>query len=250
MPSTTLHLRVVVVGRLWHCYQLICLDSIDDGNLNLWYGNGYVSFYEPNGLIVTDLGEAVRAKNECLFANKLKVMGIPYLYEMNVGGGVVPDFTIFLEDGVRFVELLGMMNDEKYREDQEVKIVKYKQMGIRLGSQLVLIDTTMGISMPEIEKILLDITENGAPQGIVEGYNRKKYDYIETRRRAFCEEEGGGFCEDNGDCFGLTKKCYFDMIAGAVENWKKRFLRWDFLSKFKEYEFLSWKQHKQRKRKK
>ena len=163
--------------------------------------SGYISFYEPNGLIVTDLGEEVRSKNECLFANKLKEMGIPYLYEMNVGGGVVPDFTIFLEDGVRFVELLGMMNDEKYREDQKVKIVKYEQMGIHLGSQLVLIDTTMGISMPEIERILLDIMENGAQQGIVTGYNRKKYDYIEARRMAFCEEKGGDSCEDNGDCF-------------------------------------------------
>ena len=45
--------------------------------------------------IITDLGESVRSKNECLFANKLREMGIPYLYEVLLENEVAPDFTVF-----------------------------------------------------------------------------------------------------------------------------------------------------------
>ena len=84
--------------------------------------------------------------NECLFANKLREMNIPYLYEMSVGGGVLPDFTLFIEDKVYFVELFGKLNDKVYREKQKEKIKKY-------------------------EKMIL-------------GYSRCKYDKIEARKRA------------------------------------------------------------------
>ncbi|MBR3919105.1 MAG: hypothetical protein IKJ59_10270 [Clostridia bacterium] len=142
------------------------------------------SIYEINGLIVTDLGEEVRSKNECLFANKLREMNIPYLYEMSIGGGVLPDFTLFVEDKVYFVELFGKLNDEEYREKQKEKIKKYEEMDIFTGGQLVLIDVTMGFSMPIIEGLLREIIENGAPEKMIAGYSRHKYDQIEARKRA------------------------------------------------------------------
>ena len=48
-----------------------------------------------------------------------------------------------------------------------------------------MIDTTMGVSMPVIEKILEGIIENGAPEEITLGYNRKKYDLIEARKKEY-----------------------------------------------------------------
>ena len=152
---------------------------------------GYGTMYELDGLIVTDLGEEVRSKNECLFANKMREMGIPYLYEMSIGGGVLPDFTMFVDDKVYFVELLGKMNDEKYRENLQIKISKYEEMGIYMGGQLVMIDTTMGFSMPVIEKILDEIIEGRAPEKIVLGYNRKKHDLIAARKKEYAESCGG-----------------------------------------------------------
>lgn len=146
--------------------------------------SGCGSVYEINGLIVTDLGEEVRSKNECLFANKLREMNIPYLYEMSVGGGVLPDFTLFIEDKVYFVELFGKLNDKVYREKQKEKIKKYEEMDIFAGGQLVLVDVTMGISMPIIEELLREIIENGAPEKMRLGYSRCKYDKIEARKRA------------------------------------------------------------------
>lgn len=143
---------------------------------------GRISEYEVDGLIVTDLGEEVRSKNECLFANELQEMNIPYLYEMNIGGGVVPDFTLFIEDKVYFVELLGMMDKEDYRENQMEKIKKYDEMDIFVGDQLVLIDVTMGFNVPIIKGILTRIVAKKLPVKIVKGYDRTKHDKLKAKK--------------------------------------------------------------------
>lgn len=150
--------------------------------------------YETNGLIVTDLGEEVRSKNECLFANKLREMNIPYLYEMSIGGAVIPDFTLFIDEKVYFVELFGMMDKSDYRESQQEKIKKYEEMNIFPGGQLVLIDVTMGFSMPVIKELLQRIISKGAPKEIVPGFNRTKHDKIVARQKALCSWD-----EDCGD---------------------------------------------------
>ena len=152
------------------------------------------SGYKIDGLIVTDLGEEVRSKNECLFANKLREMNIPYLYEMSIGGGVVPDFTLFIEDKVYFVELLGMMEKDDYKANQKEKIRKYREMNICMGKQLVLIDVTMGFSTPIIEGILSRIVADSVPEEIVVGFNRKKHDKILARKKAL-----DSWTEDDGD---------------------------------------------------
>jgi hypothetical protein len=154
--------------------------------------NKSFSEYEIDGLIVTDLGEEVRSKNECLFANKLREMNIPYLYEMSIGGGVVPDFTLFIEDKVYFVELLGMMEKDDYRAAQAEKIKKYEAMNIFLGGQLIFIDVTMGFNTPVVTKILQQIIARGAPDKIVAGYNRTKHDRILAQKAAASGNEDDG----------------------------------------------------------
>lgn len=156
--------------------------------------NKSFSEYEIDGLIVTDLGEEVRSKNECLFANKLREMNIPYLYEMSIGGGVVPDFTLFIEDKVYFVELLGMMEKDDYRAAQAEKIKKYEAMNIFLGGQLIFIDVTMGFSTPIIKGILNRIVADSVPTEIVVGYNRTKHDKILAQKKP-----SASWTEDDGD---------------------------------------------------
>ena len=104
--------------------------------------------------IITDLGESVRSKNECLFANKLREMGIPYLYEVLLENEVAPDFTVFIGETVYFIELLGMMDRQDYRERLAEKLEIYKRMKILPGERLVLIDMTKGLDMRRLEKIL------------------------------------------------------------------------------------------------
>ena len=156
--------------------------------------NKSFSEYEIDGLIVTDLGEEVRSKNECLFANKLREMSIPYLYEMSIGGGVVPDFTLFIEDKVYFVELLGMMEKDDYRAAQAEKIKKYEAMNIFLGGQLIFIDVTMGFNTPIIKGILNRIVADSVPTEIVVGYNRTKHDKILAQKKP-----SASWTEDDGD---------------------------------------------------
>ena len=54
-----------------------------------------------------------------------------------------------------------------------------------------MIDTTMGFSMPVIEKILDEIIAGRAPEKIVLGYNRKKHDLIAARKKEYAESCGG-----------------------------------------------------------
>ena len=122
--------------------------------------------------LVTDLGERVRSKNECLFAGKLREMGIPYLYEMAVGEQR-PDFTIFIGEEMYFVELLGMMDRGDYREDLEERLERYKSMKIYPGERLVLIDMTEGVDMRYVEEVLRGLCIGKAPPGIEAAYGKK-----------------------------------------------------------------------------
>lgn len=117
--------------------------------------------------IVTDLGERVRSKNECLFANKLREMGIPYLYEVLLENGTAPDFTVFMGKEVYYIELLGMMEHEEYREKLREKLEKYRRLKVNPGERLVLIDMTAGLDMRGLEKIVRDLFVGMVPRGIV-----------------------------------------------------------------------------------
>ena len=122
--------------------------------------------------LVTDYGERVRSKNECLFACKLRELGIPYLYEMAVGEQR-PDFTIFIGEEMYFVELLGMMDREEYREELEERLERYRRMKIYPGERLVLIDMTEGVDMRHVEEVLRGLCIGKAPPGIEAAYEKR-----------------------------------------------------------------------------
>lgn len=127
--------------------------------------------YKNESQIVTILGEKVRSKNECIFANLLFDMQIPYLYESRVENQLLPDFTIFINDKIYYIELLGKMNEVKYRDRQYEKLAKYNQGGYILGEKLVYIDVTDGIELPRIKALLQGIIAGKIPESIFYGYN-------------------------------------------------------------------------------
>lgn len=130
-------------------------------------GSSWQNFFDASKRIVTNLGESVRSKNECLFANKLTELGIPYLYEMIINNEVAPDFTLFLNDRVIYIELLGMMHDDEYRERLNGKISKYCKLNILPGKNLLLIDMTTRIDMRHLENLIMELFSGSIPEYIV-----------------------------------------------------------------------------------
>ena len=129
--------------------------------------NGWNRYFNNEGPIVTNLGEAVRSKNECLFANKLSELAVPYLYEMIVHDELVPDFTVFIRSEVLYVELLGKMDSQDYRERLAEKLARYRQLNIVPGQNLLLIDMTEGLDMRKLERYITGLFAGRIPDQIV-----------------------------------------------------------------------------------
>ena len=98
--------------------------------------------------LFTNKGEQVRSKSEILIANALEKHDIPYRYEaplMLKGYGLIhPDFTV-LNVKLRkefYLEHLGLMDDEEYRENALRRVLAYERAGIFPGEQLILTHET------------------------------------------------------------------------------------------------------------
>ena len=102
-------------------------------------------------------GYFLRSKNEMIFESKLDELGIPYLFEIRLDkwncGQIMPDFTIFVNNEVIHIELLGLLNNLEYCIDFESKQRRYEEM----KEKVIYLDVTDGIDMRKIEKILYKI---------------------------------------------------------------------------------------------
>lgn len=117
-------------------------------------------FGEQGPEFYTDKGERVRSKSEILIANALEKHHIPYRYEcplfLNDYGLIHPDFTIL---NVRkrkeiYLEHMGLMDNEEYRESALKRITAYEKNGIFPGDRLVLTHET---SRNPLDSRLLEI---------------------------------------------------------------------------------------------
>lgn len=100
--------------------------------------------YEIEEGILTEKGELVRSKSEKIIADKLYMMGIPYVYEcplcLRGFGTIYPDFTV-LNKRTReeyYWEHLGMMDIPEYAEKSIKKIEQYERNEIYQGQRLIL----------------------------------------------------------------------------------------------------------------
>lgn len=127
---------------------------------------GYLKKYENDNLIITELGEKVRSKNECIFANLLNEMHVPYLYEARYQNKLLPDFTIFINDKIYYIEILGKMNEVEYENRQHEKIDEYSKAGLNMGEQLICVDVTLGIDLIRLKELVTALISNNPPNGI------------------------------------------------------------------------------------
>ncbi|MDO5445021.1 MAG: hypothetical protein Q4F31_05300 [Eubacteriales bacterium] len=102
---------------------------------------------EDDSSFFTSKGERVRSKSECLIADTLSQMGIPYRYEcpVSLDGTVLhPDFTVL---NVRtkeefYWEHMGMMDSPEYVSAALRRIRKYEYCGLFPGRKLIVTQET------------------------------------------------------------------------------------------------------------
>lgn len=164
------------------------LDSemTDDEFVREWQSVKYKgkSIDENSVCIKTNRGEMVRSKSECLIANKLDSMGIPYRYEYPVtlkvnttmpveteDGEIVkiqkehkitayPDFTILGPNRREIIiEHFGMMDDPEYSEKAVRKMSFYNMNGYFAGDNLLVTYETKSVpfDIQGFEKMVLNL---------------------------------------------------------------------------------------------
>ena len=94
--------------------------------------------------ILTELGERVRSKSEKILADKLYMLGIPYVYECPLYimgyGYIYPDFMLLnCNKRKEYVyEHFGMMDHPEYCRKAIKKIESYQKNGIYPGKKLII----------------------------------------------------------------------------------------------------------------
>ena len=107
-------------------------------------------------------GEFYRSKTEAAIASRLFEKGIAFVYEggvrLDCGRIVYPDFIIkHPKTGEIYIwEHFGMMDRERYREDNMKKLGEYTQSGYLLNRNLIVTmeNDNMHLDMEEIDRII------------------------------------------------------------------------------------------------
>ena len=114
------------------------------------YGKKDLLLLSEEEALLTEQGERVRSKSEKILADKLYMMGIPYVYEcplyMKGYGYVHPDFMLLnCRSRNEYVyEHFGLMNNMEYCEKAIKKIESYERNGIYPGRSLLITYETEG----------------------------------------------------------------------------------------------------------
>ncbi len=92
----------------------------------------------------TRKGDKVRSKSEAILADMLFELGIPYRYEQIItlanGNIKTPDFTLLRKETREevYLEHLGLLDDETYRNNNLHKLDEYRENGIYCGKNLLI----------------------------------------------------------------------------------------------------------------
>lgn len=106
-------------------------------------------FREDAPEFYTFKGERVRSKSEVIIANLLDKMNVNYKYEKPLKleklGIVHPDFTLLdvINRKEIYLEHLGMIDDEVYRNNAVTKIRAYERNGYYMGDRLIVTAETV-----------------------------------------------------------------------------------------------------------
>lgn len=98
--------------------------------------------FDPSRSYNTDRGETVRSKNELLCVNFVHSCGLNYRADaellMKCGKTRYPDIIILNPKNLReeYHEIMGMMSNQGYVDENILKIREYEESGYRLGERL------------------------------------------------------------------------------------------------------------------
>ncbi|MDR0286966.1 MAG: hypothetical protein LBI03_04555 [Clostridiales bacterium] len=121
----------------------------------------------------TENGDRVRSKNEAFVGNILSNLKIPYFYERElklIGGNFKPDYELEIDGKPLYIEILGIMDNEDYRNKWQRKYEIYKQNGIELGKNLLCfsIDDPQELNCRKLKNVLENFVKRGKiPKEIV-----------------------------------------------------------------------------------
>ena len=140
----------------------------------------------PAFKVITTNGDFVRSKNEAFVAELLKVEVMEYMYEYmitlkpkripNKSHEYVPkpitfrpDYTVFTDNGLVYIELLGKMDDENYRDNWVRRKAEYEINGITQGKNLVCLacHSTQEIDCVKLRQVIQNIKQNNLPSQTV-----------------------------------------------------------------------------------
>jgi len=121
--------------------------SMDPEDVEKWLNQDYDFDHPRNGNddFETLNGEKVRSKSEIIIANLLKHHNIPYIYEKSFDDGMpakyrdFPDFTCLNRRTGKtyYWEHCGKFDDPKYAENLMLRIQRFANHGVYLGSELI-----------------------------------------------------------------------------------------------------------------
>lgn len=120
-------------------------------------------------------GDWMNSRAECLAADQLYFMGLPYKYEPKVStpGGEYdyrqPDFEIFTLNQTYYMELMGMVDDPEYEIGIGEKLHDYQINGIESGKNLLLFRNRQryGIDGRQLWDTLQATVTGELPKGMV-----------------------------------------------------------------------------------
>ena len=139
----------------------------DEEYIKWWNEQQYerLAFREGAPEFYSSKGERMRSKSEVLIADLLNKMNINYKYEkpleLSKLGLVHPDFTLLDVKNRKeiYLEHLGMMDDQVYRNNAITKIRDYERSGYYMGDRLLITMETVNcpIDMKAIEQEIIFI---------------------------------------------------------------------------------------------
>lgn len=126
-------------------------------------------------LYLSAQGDQMQSREECMVADNLYAMGVPYLYEpkLPTPGGTYryrnPDFKVFTFERPYLMELMGIVDNPSYETRIEEKLRDYEKAGIRSGENLLLFRNTQryGIDGKTLWETLMKTLTGELPKGMV-----------------------------------------------------------------------------------
>lgn len=130
-------------------------------------------FYLRAGKIIqTTQGDSVRSRAELLVAEILNTLEIPYIYEYYMPEAALScDFLLQVGGRKYYMEILGMMDRKDYRERWENKLTAYREIGIELGKNLIVLDLTDRdyLDAGWLKTVFCGLAARKLPQGVIYG---------------------------------------------------------------------------------